>query len=147
MTTEKFDVRIEVEDDAVLLVFPRKLDDCIVPWQQAMDIGEILELAADDVPIQSAVIDPIAWNIEQAQVKLTTYKIGFVAMFFEHADRLRFSPEAAKLVGRAIRKVAQDAMFTEKGVFHEYVKKGPLKGFLKRLVNRKLYYAQIIPGR
>ena len=135
--TEKIDVRVEVEDDAVVLVLPRILDDCMVPWQEAFQLGAILEMAAADVPNQPLVINPLAAQIDSEQVQLNKHG-RLVVLIFEHVDRVRLCPEAARIVGRAIKQVAQDVSLAERDIHIVYNRRGQIA----KLVNQKVGYVQ-----
>lgn len=142
---ERLDVRVEVEEDAVLLVFPRKMDTFITPWQDAWRLGETLELAAGDVPNKIGDLDPLQVIRDQGQVEIgVDTKERNVCLFFAWNDRLRFSSMAAKLVAQAIRMKAQDLDYLRnKGVRLVSNK----KKLLTKIVNDKAGYTQIIPGR
>ena len=135
--TEKIAMRVEVEEDAVVLVLPRLLDDCPVPWQDAYQLGETLELAAADVPVKPAVINPLAVQLESEQVRLNRHK-NLVVLLFGHVDRVRLSPEAARIVGRAIKRVAQDVEYALRDIHFVYDR----RGLLRKLVNQKVGYTQ-----
>lgn len=105
---EQCDVHIVVEEDGVVLVLPRHMDHFPTPWEHAWQLGAILEQASRDVPNKPLVIDGAAVSAETAQIKLAKWKDKYVILVFKWTDRLKFSAEAAKLVGRAIRAYAQD---------------------------------------
>lgn len=136
-TGERIDVRIEVEDNAVVLVLPRLLDDLMVRWEEAMQLGQIMELAAQDVSNEPAVIDPVAVGHETGQVKLNRHG-KHVVLIFQHTDRVRLSPEAARIVAAAIKKTAQDVSLAQRDVHMVYGR----KGLLTKVVNQKLGYTQ-----
>lgn len=142
---EKIDIRIEVEDTSVLLVFPRRMSDCVIPWEQAMALGQVLEQAAGDVPQGVVPIEPLRWERESGQVKLASdERRKHVCIFFEHTDRLRFCPSAAVLVARAIRQVAQDCLlWRQKRVATIYNKRKEIQ----KLYNARANTTQIIPER
>lgn len=142
---ERLDVRVEVEEDAVLLVFPRKMDTFITPWQDAWHLGQIIEFAAEDVENKILDLDPLQVIRDQGQVEIgVDTKERNVCLFFAWADRLRFSSMAAKLVGGAIKMKAQDLDYLRnKGVRLVSNK----KNLLTKIVNDKAGYTQIIPGR
>lgn len=134
---EKIDIRVEVEEDAVVLVLPRLLDDCSVPWQEAFQLGEVLELASADVPNQPLVINPLAAHIDSEQVKLNKHG-RLVVLIFEHVDRVRLCPEAARIVGRAIKQTAQDVSLAQRDIHIVYNRRGQIA----KLVNQKVGYVQ-----
>lgn len=142
---ERLDVRVEVEEQAIVLIFPRKMDTFITPWQDAWNLGEVMELAADDVPDKIGDLDPLQVVRDQGQVEIgVDTKERNVCLFFAWADRLRFSSMAAKLVGGAIKMKAQDLDYLNtKGVRMVSNK----KKLLTQIVNDKAGYTQIIPGR
>jgi hypothetical protein len=117
------DFKIEVEEDAVVLVLPRKLDTYITVWQDAQRLGEVLEQAANDVPNRSSLLDPVLMQRESEQVKLNTHQ-KHVCMIFDWTDRIRLCPGAAVLVARAIRAMAQDCEMAERKVHISYKAKG-----------------------
>lgn len=136
---ERIDVQIEVDDDAVVLVLPRVLDDLMAPWQEAYQLGAMMELAANDVPNRPVVFDPITIQRETEQVRLNRHK-RMVVLIFDHVDRVRLSPEACRIVARAIKKTAQDVDLAQRDIHMVYGK----DGMLKKLVNQKLGYTQHI---
>lgn len=113
MSTENLNVRIEVEDSAVLLVFPRRMDHIMVPWQDAWRLGETLELAAKDVPHPPLILDYRQVIQDQGQLKIGTHLDKYVALFFQWSDRVVFCPEAATIAARGIRMKAQDLDYLE----------------------------------
>lgn len=121
---EKIDVRIEVEDDHLMVVFPRKLNDCMVSWQDAWRLGDILERAAADIPSKGLVVNGAAVNIETQQIRLNTHKKKYVVLLVDWTDRVRLSYEAARIVGRAIKLKAQDLDLLSRGVRMDYGVKG-----------------------
>jgi hypothetical protein len=127
MSTEKLDVRVEVDGAHIVLVFPRKMDDIQIHWSEAYEIGRVLEMAANDVAYFHAIIDIQAVIKEQAQVRMTTHK-DHVVVLVDYTDRLSFSPESAVLVARAIKKAALDAQLLDtRGVRLVYDKVGVLR--------------------
>lgn len=142
---ESLDVRVEVEERAVVLIFPRSMDTFVTPWQDAWRLGETLELAADEVPNKIGDLDPLQVVRDQGQVEIgNDTKERNVCLFFAWTDRLRFSSMAAKLVGGAIKMKAQDLDYLNtKGVRLVSNK----KKLLTQIVNEKAGYTQIIPGR
>src|ERR1700736_1167253 len=139
---EQLDIRIEVDHSHVVMVLPRKMDDFPTPWQNARELGTILEQAAGDVPAPPRVINWAQVKADQAQIRMTRHK-KLVVMLFEHTDGIRLCPEAAKLVGRALRKVAQDAELAARGVHMVYNRRGELQ----QIVQGPQEIRQIIPGR
>src|SRR5262245_35557538 len=108
MSTEKIDVRIEVFDDHVLMVLPRRMDDIMIPWQDAWTLGETLEMAANDVPTRPRIVNPAEIQLESEQIALNTHRNRYVVLLVRHTDRIKLSPGAAVIVARAIRMKAQD---------------------------------------
>lgn len=123
MSVERMEVKVAVEDDHVLLVFPRPLDDFKCPWQDADNLGLVLIAASKDVPQQPLVVDPITFRQETEQVKIGSHK-GHVVLLFAHTDRIKFGPTAAIAVGQAIRVKAQDLQLETKKVRITYDKNG-----------------------
>lgn len=117
---EKMDVKIEVQEDHILLVFPRPVDDVMVRWQDAWQLGSVIEQAANDIEKQYKVVNPIAEEIELAQLRINTHQDKYVVMIFNHTDRIRLSYEAARIVGRNIRMRAQDLDLLTRGVVMDY---------------------------
>lgn len=140
----KEDVRVEVEDTHIVIVFPSITDEFMTPWQDAYQLGTVLEMAAGDVPNPPKILNPVAINEEQAQILLNTYRRKFVVILLKHTDRIRLSPEAAKIVGRAIRQKAQDLDLLERKRIALLYNK---RGLLQRLHDLKNGVTQIIPGR
>lgn len=134
---ENIDIRVEVEEDAVVLVLPRRLHDFLAPWQDAFQLGDVLELAANDVPILN-IIDPVAVRQQSSQIRLSKHK-NLVVLLFDHTDRVRLCPEAARIVGQAIKKMAQDVSYAVEHDVHFVYNR---HGLLTKLVNQKLGYTQ-----
>lgn len=126
---ERIDVRVEVEDDAIVLVLPRVLDDLAVPWRDAWRLARVLEQAAGDAPSPPRITDAGQVRRETEQVKLTGHK-ATVVLVFRHTDRVRLSPDAARVVATAIRAQAQEVEFGQRVRFR------PLR-LLKRLDPRR----------
>jgi hypothetical protein len=124
--SEKVDVRIEVFDDHVMLILPRKMDDLQTPWQEAWVLGEVIEQAANDIPNKPLVLDPVHAELESNKLKINTSSDKKnVVLFFDHTDRIKLSYEAARTVARAIRLVAQDLDYwNTKHVHISYKAKG-----------------------
>jgi hypothetical protein len=129
---EKFDVRIEVElsgpNKGVMLVFDKKTDYHVVPWQDAFTLAETMEQMIKDVGDQFGVDRIVNWPKiwrEQAQIKLCQYK-DLVCLLTDWNDRFKFTKlEALFLVARALRLCAQDAHLERvKGVKILYNKQG-----------------------
>jgi hypothetical protein len=115
--------RIEGEQDHVVLVLPRRCDTWITSWQDADQLGLVLERAAMETPVRPLVDDPVRLNQESSQIRLNTHK-GNVALIFDWTDRIKLSPGAAILVARAIRVMAQDCRLAERGTHMDYKAKG-----------------------
>jgi hypothetical protein len=126
--------RIEVEENpkGVLLVFDRKCDYCVIPWQDAHRLADLMDQVIADV---RAEFVPTLYGItmfEQAQIKLAHHK-GLVALLVEWTDRIRFtSLDALYLVGQALRKEAQDSHLELRGVRFVYDK----QGMIRKIINR-----------
>ena len=137
---ESVTFRIEVEDSpkGVLLVFDRKCDYCIVPWQDAFRLAEVMEQVIKDVGKEFV---PLSYDevIEQSsQIRMNHHK-GLVALLVEWTDRIRFtSLEAFKMVALALRKTAQDSSLELRGVHFKYDR----QGMLKKIHNSRLGITQ-----
>lgn len=119
----KTDVRIEVFDDHILLVFPRQVDSFKTPWQEAWILGNTIELAAEDIPNKPLIVNPTAAEFESSKMQL--FKDGScVVLGFEHTDRIKLGYEAARICGRAIKLYAQDLDFASRGTHIRYDTKG-----------------------
>lgn len=138
MFSERLDVRVEVYDSHVLLVFPKRIDDHMTPWQEAYILGEVMEMAASDI-INPGIINPLEVEIQKDQIKLQTYKDKYVVMLFEHTDRIQLCKEACILVAREIKKKAQDLEYLNKKKIRFVYRKD---GLLKRIINSRLGYTQ-----
>lgn len=121
--------RVEVEDSplALVLVFDRKSDYVMIPWQDAMRLADTLDQVIVDVGSsfvrrpQRIVID------EQEQVRLGHHD-GYVTLFTCWTDRIKFvSIEAVALVSQAIRKVAHTAQLEDRGIIIQYNREGLIK--------------------
>lgn len=122
---ERMDVRIEVEKDSVLIIFPRKMDNFPTPWQQAYVFGQTLELAAEDIPQKPPVLDAVAAEIQAQKLALHASDDKKLVIFvFEHSDRIRLSYEAARVVARNIKQMAQDLDLESRGVHMSYKEPG-----------------------
>lgn len=139
---ENVQFRIEVEDrpKSILLVFDKKCDWAIVPFQNAYELADLMLQVARDVKAEFARGDIFTIEREQAQVQLNFHK-GLVALLVEHTDRLRFTTiEAFTLVAKALKKVAQDSQLSLRGVHLQYDR----QGMIKKLFNTKLDTVQIV---
>ena len=115
------EVRIEVEQDSVVIVFPRQMDHVVLPWKHAQEWGDTLERAAADCPLQLFNADgELVWN-ETSQFRLAKYLERNVVLFFPWGDRVRLSADSARIVARAIKMYAQDCEYAQhKGVRFVY---------------------------
>lgn len=112
--------QIEVEQDAVLLVFDRKCSSALVPWEDAYDLAVLMEKVVEDVRNDFKPTGIATTMREQRQVELNHGK-GLVAIFVEWADRVRYtSLDAFYLTAQAIKKTAQDAQYAQRGVHFLY---------------------------
>lgn len=137
----KVDWKIEVEPGKWLdLVFDRKSDFIIIPWQDAFALTDLMLQIVEDVgnefpkyPDRSLV------NREQSQILLNWDK-DVVVLMVEWTDRVRFTTlEAFYLTAQAIRKLAQDSQLAnEKGIRFEYNS----AGMIRKLHNLKMDYIQ-----
>ena len=143
MSTEKMDVRIEVVEDGVFVLFPRKMDSFMFPYQEAYQLGSTLETAAGDVSTP-LVIDPGAIQAETEQLRINTYKDQYVIILFQWTDRIKLGKEAAIIVARALRAKAQELDLLKNKKVRLVTGKGNL---LTKIVNEKAGTTQIIPGR
>lgn len=132
---ENVEFRIEVEDSpkSVLLVLDRKCDWCFVPWDDAVNLADVIEQVIADVKDDFTPTLHAITVREQAQIQLNYHK-GLVAIMVEWTDRVRFtSLDALYLFSQALRKVAQDAMYELRGTKFVYDK----QGLLRKIINFK----------
>jgi hypothetical protein len=106
----KDDFRIDVESDHVVLVLPWRMDSYASPWEKAYELGKAIEDAAGDIEHKSLLLDPVAFRAETEQVAFNTHK-GNVVLLFRWTDRIKFSYEAARTVGRTMRLYAQNVQY------------------------------------
>jgi hypothetical protein len=138
LRAENVAVRIEVEDDrSILLILDRQTDSILLPWQDAFDLADTLDLAIQDARDENDIIDAARLIREQNQIRIGVYRTGHikrtdhVAVVFEHADRVRLSWRSASMIRDALRIKAQDVQFAAREVFFGTV--GHLKG-LRRIL-------------
>lgn len=137
-------IQIEVQDDGkhLVIALDRHCDHLAIPWQNAFDLAEALDLAIADIADPLDVISVGELDRESEQVRLNHHGEA-VYIFFAWTDRLRFSWRPASLFRDAIKKTAQDAQLHGKGIFLVY----NAFGMIRRLFNRKTGCTQHIPGR
>lgn len=107
--TEK--IRIEVEEDHLLLVFLSRRDNFGMLYQEAWVLGDTLEQAAKDIPVKPEIVNPVQGEFESQKFRLNRHSENgkeYIWLFFDHTDRIKLSPEAARIVARSIRQMAQD---------------------------------------
>jgi hypothetical protein len=144
MSAEKMEVRVEVEDFGRLaLVFPRRLDSFMFPYQEGYQLAACLERAATDIG-PPVVSDPMKAQLESEQVRINTYKDKYVILIFPWSDRLYFCPEAAVLVARAIAAKSQELDLLHNKSVRLVTGPGQL---VKQIVNERTGVTQIVPGR
>jgi hypothetical protein len=120
-----FQIEVEENPPRLLLVFDRKYDYAIVPWDDAIHLADVMERAW----FENQALFPIRQTqqfveVEQAQIKLA-HHYGLVALLVTWTDRLSFqSADAWLLVARAIKKSAQDSMLERKGIHISYDRQG-----------------------
>ncbi len=135
-------IRIEVEEDHLVLVLPRFMDDWMTPWQEAWQLGDVIEQAAADIP-QKCLLDQGRIQLDQAQIRISTHQDRFVVLLFQHVDRVKLCYEAARLVARAIRMKAQDLDLLTRGVRMQYNAPGrigrptPFWAHIRKVFGRK----------
>lgn len=124
MKVQSIEFKIEIEDrpKRILIVFDRKMDCAMVPWQDAMRFADVMEDVMEDVVDEFMLCYPVIpayiTENEQAQIKFN-YRLGLVAFVpSQWTDRIAFtSLEAFNIVRLALRQTAQDAhLFHDKGV-------------------------------
>lgn len=120
MSTERLQVRVEGFDDHLVIVFPRKMDSYITPWQDAMQFALTLELAARETPVQNCIINPVELAAETGQIKLNKHNDKYVVLNFAWTDRIKLTPQAARYVADAIKIVADDLRLLTRGVRMRY---------------------------
>lgn len=116
MSGEKCDVRIEVFDDHVMLIFPRKMDNFISRREDMEQLASFLKQAAGDVPSPPPVVDPFQDNMEQEQIKIIPYRHHSLCLFFHWNDRIKLGPRAAMMVSGAILLKCQEVRYAAKGI-------------------------------
>ena len=147
---ENTTVKIEVEPPHLWIVFDRKCDHFIAPWQDMYGLYEILRQAIMDItpaPGTEGPLDSVRLTAECDQIKLRavtkTKARGLVALFFAHTDRLRFTWRSASMLRDALGIVTQDAQLACKGLHFVY----NAKGMIRELHNLQTGTVQVIPGR
>lgn len=118
---DKEEIRIEVEEDHLLLVFPSKRDNFGMLYQHAWHVGEIMEQAAQDIPKKPEIVNPVHAEFESQKLKLNRHSENgkeYVWLFFDHTDRIKLGYEAARIVARSIRQMAQDIDFKHNKLVH-----------------------------
>lgn len=98
-------MRIEIDNDEIVMILPRVMEDWALPWQDAWELGAVLEEAARQIPVKLLIADSIKTSMNQ--VKVTDYH-GLVVLLFQHVDRVRLSRDASIFLGRKIRSMAQN---------------------------------------
>lgn len=119
---------IEVEPSSILIVFDKKCDHAIVPWQDAFNLSEVMTQVITDIGNDfPRTNDRTIILREQGQIRFNHYK-GLVAFLVDWTDRIKFSSiEAFNIVRLAIRKTAQDSNLELRGVRFKYDKQGMIK--------------------
>lgn len=128
ITGESVKFQIEVEDQpkkSILLVFDRKSEFVFVPWQDALNLVELMEKVVKDVQDEfSPIVDVEAFRIEHEQVRLNHHN-GLVALIVEWTDRVRFTSLLAfKALISAMKIMIQDCQLEARGVHIQYNKEG-----------------------
>jgi hypothetical protein len=124
---ENVQFQIEVESDAVLLVLDRKCDWCLMPWQDAFRLAQVMEQVIEDVRKDFTPTSFLITQQEQSQIRFAHHK-GLVALLVTWTDRVRFtSLDAFYLVQKALMKTAQDAQLSCQGIHFEYDRQGLIR--------------------
>lgn len=134
---------IEVEDSpkAILLVFDRKCDHAIIPWQDAEELAKVMKQVIKDVKKEfPALEDSTTILREQKQVRIAQ-KDGLVALKVDWTDRLKFTTVTAfTALQMALSVKAQDGRMAAKGVHFKYNK----AGLLSSIFNSKSGSTQVV---
>lgn len=110
--SEDIQVKIEVRERGIVLILPKKMDDLIVHWQQAYMLGDVMEKAVQDNKSPLTLPDPQDQiEKDQNQIKILAWKEEQVVLVFNHTDHVGFCFDAAILVARAIRLIAQNQQY------------------------------------
>lgn len=135
----RFTIEIEDKPKSILLVFDRKCDVAIVPYQDAYNLAAVMEQVITDVKAEFGdATDRDVVESEQAQIRLVHHN-ELVAIVVEWTDRLRFTTwEAFYLVLNALKKCAQDAQLSAKGVHIRYDR----NGMISKIHNKRLGHTQ-----
>lgn len=126
---ENVTFKIEVEENpkGVLLVFDRKCDYCIVPWEDAVRLADLIDRVIGDVRKGFIPTSYVTTMEESCQIRLNHHQ-GLVAILVEWTDRIHFtSLDGLFLVSRALRKEAQDAHLEQRGVKFLYNRQGMIR--------------------
>lgn len=129
MPSEKCDVRIEVFEDHLLLIFPRKMDNFISYRDDMEQLATILKQAAGDLS-PPLIVNPLQDNMEQEQIKIKSHGRHRLCLFFHWTDRIKLGPRATVMVAGAILLKCQNLRYEEKGI---HLAHGPAG----RIYNRK----------
>lgn len=113
---EPITVKVEVEETRVLLVLPKKCSSLVVPWQEGWMLGKMLEKAASDIIGVFRPFDPYMGPREMGQVRLNTYRDQYLALLFDHTDRIVFGQDAAFILAFAIQIKCHDLELLSEGV-------------------------------
>lgn len=97
------DIRIEVDDDHLVIVLPTATHQVITEYQDAWHFGTTLERAAGDIAKPTIIVDSAELN----KVKVMTLRRRYVVLVFGHTDRIKLSSQAAITLARTIRRNAQ----------------------------------------
>lgn len=148
MFSESTTVKIDLSDDlkTLTVVFDRKCDHFLCPWQDAFELARVLKLAIAD----ASKVDPpdsikLSQECDQVRLKALTAgrACGLVVLVFEWTDRLHFSWRSAGIFCEALRLKADDARLACKGVHLVYNS----EGMIKELHDLRNNTVQLVPGR
>jgi hypothetical protein len=111
-----FQIEVEDQNHRIGLIFDRKASSCVLPWQDAFRLAELMLQIAAEVKGSWPHVSIITANEEARQIRLAHQK-GLVAFFTEWTDRIWFtSIQAFECTAMAIRRTAQDCQYAERGV-------------------------------
>jgi len=104
-------VSFEVEPDrSIMVVLDRPADCVLIPYQDAFDLADSLELAINDARDENDLINVPALKREQEQIKIGVHA-GQVSLVFGWCDRLRYTWRSAELLMQAIRLKGQGVQY------------------------------------
>jgi hypothetical protein len=123
MPSEQVNVKVEVLEDHLLIVFPRPLHDFAMPWQDAAAFGLKLEEIAETIAVKNKAM-PVRAEFEAQQFRCDTRQDKYVVLYLNWSDRIRLSYEATLVCARTLRARAQDLALLERQTRISYQEPG-----------------------